>query len=212
MGVAAKPQVRKGELDMSMIRIFIVTIFTLFFVGGLEAAENTGTLDLDEKRKEALKQFAGKEIPNPTNVKSLAKSIFQKPIDAQTEAELKLVANQANRLANLIGYLNSEYSSYYRKSYKYKFVQKEVVGPHDAYVEESNALKRIRDRAYFSLGMKAKTKGEPLRAFMLFKDAFRLSSFDCGPGKPKEDCLRWKAEQEMKKLLFTVIILQSFIL
>jgi len=51
------------------------------------------------------------------------------------------------------------------------------------------------------MGLIAKKKGENLRAYLYFKDAFRLSSFDCGPGKPVKGCMRWKAEQEMQKLL-----------
>ena len=36
---------------------------------------------------------------------------------------------------------------------------------------------------------------------LYFKDAFRLSIFDCESQQATETCMRWKAEQKLKELL-----------
>ena len=41
-----------------------------------------------------------------------------------------------------------------------------------------------------------------MAALLFFRDAFRLSSFDCGEEDPR-NCMRWLAEQEMQKLIGT---------
>lgn len=165
------------------------------------AAEAVDTLNLEAQREEALKDFGSSEFPSLNEVRNFSKSLFSKAIASQSDDDLKLLASQANKAANLIERVSSQYSSYYTSNYRYDFIQSKVSGPHDAYIAEGNQFKGIRNQAYFNLGLKRKTAGESLQAFMFFNDAFRLSSFDCGKDKAKEGCMRWEAEQEMKTLL-----------
>lgn len=193
-----------------MGRILIVFALAWITTVGSATAGSSGTLSLDKEREKALKEFDVSEIPNPDTVRKTADAIFGKKLDAQSEKELRQIAKQANKLTNLIGAILSEYASYYRENYRYDFIQKKVMGPHDEYIRASNEFIGIRNQAYFNLGLKAKQAKMNLRAFFYFKDAFRLSSFDCEDGSPEVTCLRWQAEQEMKKLL-SLTDIQSYV-
>ena len=113
-------------------------------------------------------------------------------------------------MANLISGILQEYSSYYQENYRYNFIQTKVADPHDAYARLSNKFISIRNLAYFNLGLKMKEKGESLRAYLYFKDAFRLSIFACVKDADPNSCMRWKAEQEMKSLL-SIEDIQSYV-
>ena len=63
-----------------------------------------------------------------------------------------------------------------------------------------NEFLEIRNQAYFNLGLLAKNENKTMEAFLYFKDAYRLSLFDCR-GTSEKYCIRWKAEQELQKLL-----------
>lgn len=181
-----------------MFRVLTSFIVVMSVCSGAFAGD---TLEIDDKRAQDLKKFESLDIPEPKVIEEFAKAVFSKPISQQPVNDLKTIAKQANQYANLVGRILSEYASYYRDNYRYEFVQKKVVGAHDSYVKEGNKFKRLRDQAYFNLGLKMKSENNKLQAFFYFNDAFRLSEFDCGKGVEKTSCMRWKAEQEMQKIL-----------
>ena len=194
-----------------MTRISLMMAATpIAFEMSATAAEKTGTLNLDIQREEALKAFKVESVPNSRQIEKLSSSVLAKPVAQQSEEELQLVASQANRMANLISGILQEYSSYYHENYRYNFIQTKVADPHVAYARLSNKFISIRNLAYFNLGLKMKEKGESLRAYLYFKDAFRLSIFDCVKDADPNSCMRWKAEQEMKSLL-SIEDIQSYV-
>lgn len=166
-------------------------------VHGPVAAQST--LDVDEKRVEEQKEL-GVGIPDPDAIRKMATELFAKPYAQQNEQDLKNLAQQANRYANMVGYLEVEYNSYYRDNYRYEFVQKKVGPVLDAYTDVSNEFKGYRNLAYYNLGLLAKDAGDGVAALLYFRDAFRLSTFDCGTDGANK-CMRWLAEQEIQKLL-----------
>lgn len=181
---------------------FIVPVFAMFlFSATVFANESSGTLDLDDKRNQTMKEFKDSQIPDPEKISNLAKNVFSKPLKEQKTDELESLAKEANYYANLVTYIMDGYDGFRRDMYKYNFVLEQVAPVRDKYVVLSNKYKGIRNKAYFNIGMKHKAGGNFLKAYLFFRDAYRLGSFDCGKEKPKEHCLRWKAEQEMKALL-----------
>jgi len=171
-------------------------IIAVFIAGAVHADE----LQIDQKREEDRKAYGSSVIPNPQALRATAKSLLEKPLEQQSLKELQTVADEANRYANLVGYLTQEYSSYYRDNYQYKFVQEKVAPPRDAYQKSMNEFIDLRNIAYFNLGLKAKVAGNLTEALFYFRDTFRLSSFDCFT-TPREKCMRWLAEQELQKFL-----------
>ena len=65
--------------------------------------------------------------------------------------------------------------------------------------DKDSIFKTIRNQAYINLGRLALADGKDMKAFLLFNDAFRLSTFSCYEGK--DNCLRYTAERYMKELL-----------
>lgn len=172
---------------------------------GADAAEPPAnpeaTASLDEQRRSAVQEYAAGDFPQPDRVRELAKVVLAKPLGEQSEDELRTVATEANKVANLIGFIQEPYGAYYRENFRYEFVQKKVAVANDEYVKVANEFKGYRNEAYFNLGQRANDGGNKAAAFFFFRDAFRLSSFDCEPGKPAQQCMRWRAEQELQKLL-----------
>ena len=156
---------------------------------------------IEEQREEALKEYSDSNFPDPEKVRSYSKTVLSKSLNEQTKEELVDVARQANHVANLIGFLQEEYGSYHRENFRYEFIQEKVATPHDAYIKVMNEFKDYRNQAYFNLGAQAKESGDLATAFFYYRDAYRLSEFDCGPGKAAQTCMRWLAEQELQKLL-----------
>ena len=64
-----------------------------------------------------------------------------------------------------------------------------------------NEFLGIRNQTYFNLGMKGKEAGNNIESLIWFRDAYRLSDFECGNRQAREKCMRWKAEKELQKLL-----------
>ena len=182
-----------------MSRMGCIAVASIVLLSTVAFAQET-TKSLKQEREEKLSEIGISKIPNPDEIRQAARSLFSQPIDKQSEQELERLAEIANVLANLIGYIREEYDDYHRDNYRYDFVQKKVAPPLKAYTKRNNEFIRIRNKAYFNLGLKSKTSGQVLRAFFYFRDAFRLSGFDCGE-TPAKNCIRWKAEQEMQKLL-----------
>jgi hypothetical protein len=178
--------------------ILVMTIAVFGFAAPIAAQS---TLDVDKRREEMLKELGSADIPNPDKVREFAKAIFAKPLSDQKDDELRTIATQSNKYANLVSYLASEYESYSRENLRYDFVQKALRPGQDAYSKIGNEFKDYRNQAYFNLGMRAKSAGKEIESLLYFRDAYRLSSFDCGKGTAPQSCMRWKAEQEMQKLL-----------
>lgn len=185
---------------MVTFRFMIVMGAVLFFLGtGLQSFAQS-TLKVDEKREKDLKEL-GTIIPNPEKLRTLAETIFSKTLAAQKIKNLQMLAKQTNRYVNMVGYIKGEYDSYNRENYQYKFVKTALAPARNAYIEISNEFKTFRNKAYFNLGLKLKSKGNKIRALLYFRDAFRLSTFSCEKGLPPQNCMRWRAEEEMQKLL-----------
>lgn len=158
------------------------------------------TLDIEDRRRADLEKLKS-GIPNPAKLREIAASTFAKPISQQNEDILRSLADESNRYANMVNFIKDEYDEYHRDSYRFDFVLKKLSGPRNAYGAVFNEFLGIRNRAYFNLGMKAKEEGKIIEALLLFRDAYRLSNFDCGKRQDREDCMRWRAEQELQKLL-----------
>ena len=181
-------------------------VLTSFFIAQLLnnaviAQERGNTLSLEQERQAALEEFDVTEVPDLDAVRSFASQLFSQPIEQQNAEQLKKLSKEANRAANLVDYIYDEYDDYYRDNYKYEFVQKLLVAPVREYRNVFNEFVDIRNQAYFNLGVLSRNNGKTMEAFLYFKDVFRLSSFDCGSKTETKSCMRWKAEQELQKLL-----------
>ena len=190
----------KIEAKSNLIRQVVLFAFFLGASNGI-AQERTDTLSLEQERKKALERFNVTKVPDLDAVREIAAQLFAQPIKQQDSGQLKKLAEEANRSANLIDYIYDEYMDYYRENYKYDFVQAKVAEPAKDYERVFNEFLSIRNQAYFNLGLLAKDDGKTMEAFLYFKDAYRLSLFECGTKQPAKNCIRWKAEQELQKLL-----------
>lgn len=173
------------------------------FTGALaqqKAKDDSDSATIESLRKKMLKRWGGKGLGDNKELETEAKSLLAKPIESQTFVELAAMAEEANKIANLVGYILEEYNDYYRENYKYDFIQKKVAPYHDAYIRVANKFKGYRNQAYFNLGMKSKAAGNSVAAFFYFRDAFRLSNF-VDSSAPGGKGMRYKAEIEMKALL-----------
>jgi hypothetical protein len=155
---------------------------------------------LDDERTKQLEEL-GVLLPNPDAIREAAREEFAKPLDQQSTENLENIARDANKYANLISKISDEYNDYIRENSRYDFVIKEVQRAPvvEKYLELDSEFKGIRNMAYLNLGKIALREEKEMKAFLLFNDAYRLSVFSCAEGK--EDCVRYEAEQQMKKLL-----------
>ena len=174
---------------------------TLLLVCGVHAQAQDESVeeDVESARAELLKRWESDGLVKPRDVDAMAEAILDRPLAEQAGEDLEALAKRANAAANFVGHLLEEYEGYYRKNYRYDFVQEKVAPFHDAYVGLSNRMKSYRNQAYFNLGLQAAERGDQIRAFFYFRDAYRLSSFTEG-GQTREG-MRYRSEIEMKKLL-----------
>jgi hypothetical protein len=184
-----------------MNRKILLSLLLVSILLPMPVVAQDGASAIDRRRKEDLAEFGKSSIPAPGPIREKAKQVFAKPVAEQSEGELDTLAREANIFTNLITNISDEYKSQYNQNSRYEFVTKKLGPPHEAYQRIRNEFIDIRNNAYFNLGIKLRDAGRPLESFMYFRDAFRLSLFDCGKGKQKEQCMRWKAEQEMQKIL-----------
>ena len=179
--------------------VFLATLISV--MSAVSSQERASTLSLEEEREATLKEFDITEVPSLDAVRAFAAQLFSLPLEKQSPDQLKELAKEANRTANLVDYIYDEYDDYYRDNYRYEFIQELVIGPASEYGKIFNEFVDIRNQAYYNLGIISRNNGRTLEAFLYFKDAFRLSSFDCGSGTLAKSCMRWKAEQELQNLL-----------
>lgn len=155
---------------------------------------------LEAERTKQLQEM-GVLLPNPQKIIATAEQEFAKDIQAQDASSLEKIAEEANHYANLVAKISNEYADYIRDNSRYEFVTDEVRKATlvDIMSLKDSVFKTIRNQAYINLGLIAQSNGKDMEAFLFFNDAFRLSSFSCYDGK--DTCLRYQAEQHMKKLL-----------
>jgi hypothetical protein len=158
------------------------------------------TINLKEARERLFQEYKIDKIPDVQAEEKVIEAVLAKPLAEQTVDELEESASKANTIGNLIGTLLEGYKMPVIENSRYDFVMKTLAPAHDAYAEASNRFLDYRNQAYFNLGLKAKEKGETMMAYLYFRDAFRLSNFECDKGQKPESCMRWKAEQELQKL------------
>ena len=158
---------------------FIVAICLV--VSSLATAQST--LDIDEQRAATLKKLES-DVPDPEEIRRIAKETYSKPISAQDTNVLQSLAKQSNGYANMVNFIKDEYDDYRRENYRYDFVLKKLNPSLEHYTRIVNEFLAIRNQAYFNLGIKDKEAGNNVSALLWFRDAFRLSSFDCGK-KPR---------------------------
>lgn len=173
-------------------------VMVSLFVTSLASAQST--LDIDEQRAATLEKLES-DVPDPDGIRKIAKETFSKPISDQDTDVLQSLAKQANSYANMVNFIKDEYDDFRRENYSYDFVLEKLSPSLGHYTRIVNEFLTIRNQAYFNLGMKAKEAGDNVPALLWFRDAFRLSSFDCGKSQARETCMRWKAEQEIQNLL-----------
>ncbi len=167
-------------------------------VASLASAQSM--LDIDEQRAAALEKLES-ELPDPDGVRGIAQETFSKSISDQDADILRSLAKQSNSYANMVNFIKDEYDDFRRENYRYDFVLEKLDPSLNQYSRIVNEFLDIRNQAYFNLGMKEKEAGNNVPALLWFRDAFRLSSFDCGKSQEREMCMRWKAEQEIQNLL-----------
>tara|TARA_B110000003_G_scaffold24152_1_gene23131 strand:+ start:121 stop:708 length:588 start_codon:yes stop_codon:yes gene_type:complete len=183
-----------------MLKSFFVKVICFVVALGVMPTNAESINSLEEERTKQLQEL-GVLLPNPEKIIASAEQEFKKPIENQSADILKEIAEEANHYANLVAKTSDEYTDYLRENSRYDFVTEEVrrasvirnLGNQDI------IFKNIRNRAYLNLGRLALAEGQDMKAFLLFNDAFRLSAFSCSYGKDK--CIRYEAEQYMKKLL-----------
>ena len=185
---------------MKSFDILIVALFAAISLVALSPASAQSTLDIDEQRAATLKKLES-VIPDPVQLREIAKTTFFKPISDQNVDVLKSLAKQSNSYANMVNFIKDEYDDYLRESYSYDFVTKKVSPSLRQYAQIFNEFLDIRNQAYFNLGMKEEEAGNNIEALVWFRDAYRLSEFDCGNRQVREKCMKWKAEQELQNLL-----------
>lgn len=165
-----------------------------------EAKDNSDPSTIESLRKQMLKRWGGKGLGDSKKLETKARTLLAKPIESQTFVELEAMAEEANKIANLVGYIFEEYSDYYRENYSNKRIQYKVRPYHNAHLRVANKFKGYRNQAFFNLGMKSKVAGNSIAAFFYFRDAFRLSNF-VDSSAPGGKGVRYKAEIEMKAIL-----------
>lgn len=183
---------------MQISRIFLGIFTIMLHLPLLAVAQDAQSKeDIEAARAEMLKRW-GVGLIKPSTVEAKA-HILSRPLAEHSDEELRELAEQANAAANFVGFILDDYQEYYRDNYRHVIVRNAVEPFHDAYVKLSNRLKSYRNQAYFNLGKKAAARGDEITAFFLFRDAYRLSSFEDETGDHKG--MRYRAEIEMKKLL-----------
>jgi hypothetical protein len=175
-------------------------VVSLFLTLAASASNSQGITNVDEQRTKLLNDITESQIPNPEDITKLARATFALPLSEQSEDILKQIATKANLYANFVGFISGEYDSYRRENFRYDFVVRPVEKAREPYIELSNKFKDFRNQAYFNMGLKARDAGKNLEALLYFRDAFRLSDFECGKEGSK-NCARWHAEIEIQKLL-----------
>lgn len=192
-------------MDNRKLRGNIIVNAKFICIGFIALAFNTVVaqelITPDKERQSMLSNLGPGEIPDPTIIEKEGIALLMLPIEQQSTEDLEKLASNANKLANLIGMIQKEYSSYYSSNYKYDFIQSAVAPPHDQYVVKINNFQAFRNRSYMNLGEKAEQRGEPMKAFLYYRDAFRLSGFDCESKLRSKTCMRLQAEEKMKKIL-----------
>lgn len=184
------------------MRILLIGVLLLFPTLSAKAQNHdSSSMQIDIQREKEIKEYSSVEFPKIRDILNNGNSLLSLSILNQSVSDLKTLAKKANQAGNIILMIQKEYSSYYRNNYKYDFIQKKISGPHDSYLARANKFLDLRNQAYFNLGLKMLSRNDKLQAFFYFRDAYRLSNFDCGPGNSAKTCMRWKAEQEMQKLL-----------
>lgn len=154
----------------------------------------------EQGREQELAKLELDQMPDREDIARQAVELFAMPIEEQSEQALADLAKAASATARLIGFLYEEYDEHRQDNARYDVVTEKVDVVMDDYGAEVDKFKAIRNRAYFNLGVKAKAAGQDVMAFLYFRDAYRLSRFDCGTGSVGA-CMRWQAEKEMQKLL-----------
>lgn len=185
---------------MKSITKVTVVLFLAVSPSVLAPTMAQSTLDIDEQRAATLNKLDS-VIPAPGKVREIAKELFSKPLAEQDTEVLQSLAKQSNSYANMVNFIKDEYDDYRRESYRYDFVLKKLSPTLRSYSQVVNEFLGIRNQAYFNLGLKEKEAGNHIQALVWFRDAYRLSVFDCGKDQAPQECMRWKAEREMQKLL-----------
>ena len=151
--------------------------------------------EIDAERDLLVSLWASQGLTNVGDLVKEGNAVLRNR--SSTIDQLKTIAEKSNKAANMVDYIQEEYAEYYRENSRYDFVQKKVAPAHDAYVRLANSLKDIRNKTYLELGVRLEKTGDIGTAFFYYRDAYRLSEFD-NNGK---EGVRYKAEQEMKRLL-----------
>ena len=190
-----------GAWPMKSFGILTVALlWTTISLAALPPASAQSTFDIDEQRAATLKKMES-VIPDPVRLREIAKETFSKPLSSQDVDVLKSLARQSNSYANMVGFIKEGYEDSFRRNHSYDFVIEKLSPPLQSYRQVANEFLGIRNQAYFNLGMKDKAAGNNVEALIWFRDAFRLSSFECEDRQAPEKCMRWRAEQELQKLL-----------
>ncbi|MGI9346100.1 MAG: hypothetical protein ACR2PW_07550 [Gammaproteobacteria bacterium] len=184
-------------IKMPKLYLLLLSIIgcCMTFVGNAQSQTS-----IEDERAKQLKEV-GVSIPDPDRISRVAAETFSKPVLKQDLAILKNLAKDANTFANLVSKLTDGYEDYLRQNSMFEFVTNKVKAAPvvKEYTELDSKFKKIRNQAYLNLGKLALADGKRMEAFLFFNDAYRLSNFSCHNGK--DDCIRYEAEQELKKIL-----------
>ena len=142
-------------MKFSSVAVFSFSIL-LLTGDAVVAQERANTLSLEQERQETLEKFDITELPDLDVVRAVATQLFALPLEQQDEEELKKLSKEANRVANLVHYIKSEYRDHYRESYEYNVIGEKmrvkVMPPARKYGDVFNEFVDIRNQACFHLG------------------------------------------------------------
>ncbi len=199
----SQPSNTSNQLEtasMKSINISSVALCVMVSLAVTSLASAQSTLDIDEQRAATLEKLES-DVPDPDGIRRIARETFSKPISDQDTDVLQSLAKQSNVYANMVNFIRDEYDDYRRENYSYDFVLEKLNPSFGHYTRIVNEFLAVRNQSYFNLGMKEKEAGSNVPALLWFRDAFRLSSFDCGKNQARQTFMRWKAEQEIQNLL-----------
>ena len=100
---------------MKSFGILIVTLFAAISLVAIPPASAQSTLDIDEQRAETLKKMES-VIPDPVQLREIAKTTFSKSLSDQKVDVLKSLAKRSNSYANMVNFIKDEYDDFLRKN------------------------------------------------------------------------------------------------
>lgn len=154
--------------------------------------------------QEASPSVSGSEarvVERPKDVELAAQELFARPLEAQTESELRAITERASRVMSRVGTMIARYGDA-RRSIR---TNAEVLQNFDFHVMELQKLvvsmAEVATQATFNMAEQRLARGHEHEAYELYESVFKAAVFADPDGDHKG--LRYKAEKQMKALMGT---------